>query len=293
MRYSKLLCIPLLPIALLLLLTASCIDESHTSCVQYAIATQLVDTKGNPMSESVMGKSLAYLFLNDKFDHVVTSESDGRYLISFDGSSKASLVVFGNMNTDSFHIRTPNVGDDISETSVDLIPGTRAADLQNIYTAHLYYGRYDYTADSAGSTKVVVLPLLDRQVKLHVVVQELRETYGDGDYKIVLDGLRNAVAFDGTVIGDSVTYHPTASFASNGDWVSETLHTLPTKTGEAVMLLIYKGDSELWHSSIDNAGKPITLTGGEDKAVVLNVARREFSIVVEPWSDYLNQKTSF
>jgi hypothetical protein len=277
----------------MLCLLASCIDESHVGCVQYAIATQLVDTKGDPMSELVMGKSLAYLFLNDKFDHVVTSEADGRYLISFDGNSKASLVVFGNMNTDSFHIRTPNVGDDISETSVNLIARTRAAELQDIYTAHLYYGRYDYTSESAGATKVVVLPLLDRQVKLHVVVQELRETYGEGDYKIVLDGLRNAVAFDGTVIGDSVSYHPTASFASNGDWVSETLRTLPTKTGEAVMLSIYKGDALLWHSSLDNTGKPITLTGGEDKAVVLNVARREFDLVVEPWSDYLNQNTSF
>jgi hypothetical protein len=293
MRYPKLLLNPLLSITLLLLLTASCIDESHIGCVQYAIATQLVDTKGNPMGESVSEPTLAYLFLNDKFDHVVTSESDGRYLISFDENSKASLVVFGNMNTDSFRICTPNVGDDISETSVNLIPKTRVSELQDIYTAHLYYGRYDYTADSAGSTKVVLLPLLDRQVKLHVVVQGLRETYGEGDYKIVLEGLHNAVAFDGTVIGDSVSYHPTASFANNGDLVSETLRTLPTKTGEAVMLSIYKGDSELWHSSLDSDGKQITLAGGEDKVVVINVARREFSMVVEPWSDYLNQNTSF
>lgn len=277
----------------MLCLLAGCIDESHTGCVQYAIATQLVDTKGNPMGASVVGPTLAYLFLNDKFDHVVTSESDGRYLISFDGNSKASLVVFGNMNTDSFQIRTPNVGDDISATSVSLVSKTRAAELQNIYAANLYYGCYAYTADSTLSAKVVLLPLLNRQVKLHVVVQNVRETYGDGDYKIVLEGLRNAVAFDGTVMGDSVSYQPTVSFADNGDLVSETLHTLPTKTGEAVMLSIYKDDVLLWHSSLDSEGKQITLTGGEDKAVVVNAARLAFNVVVEPWSYYLNQNISF
>ena len=140
MRYSGIM--TLFTSLLLMCFATSCVNEDNSNCVQYAITTQLVDKAGTVLPDSTVGKVNAYLFLNNKYDHIVTAESDGKYLISFDGNTKATLVAFGNMNTDSVNIHTPNEGDDISTISVGLL-ATRSSASYLSSPTYLYYGRFD------------------------------------------------------------------------------------------------------------------------------------------------------
>jgi len=283
MRYSGIR--PLFTSLLLMWLTTSCVNEDNSNCVQYAITTQLVDKAGTVLPDSTVGKVNAYLFLNNKYDHIVTAESDGKYLISFDGNTKATLVAFGNMNSDSVNIHTPNEGDDISTISVGLL-ATRSNASYFSSPTYLYYGRFDYTSTTSGSTTTALLPMYNQHARVHVVAKHLESQFGSGNYQTVLQGFRNAITFDGTVTGDSVTYSPSGALDNNDVYTSEAVNTLPTKTDESVTVSIYKDGTLLWQTSTDADGNKVTLAAGDDKAFVIDVQKLDFTLQVMSWNDY-------
>ena len=290
MRYSSTLKLPLLPIMLVLLAT-SCVNEDNSNCVQYAITTQLVDKKGTVLSDSTVGNVKAYLFLNNKFERIVTAESGGKYLISFDGNAKATLVAFGNMNSDSVSIHTPNEGDDISTISVGLL-STRSSTSYFSSPTYLFYGRFDYTSVSKGSTTTALLPMYNQHARVHVVVKHLQTQFGSGNYQIVLQGFRDAITFDGTITGDSVTYSPSAAFDTDDNYTSESINTLPTKSDEYVTVSIYKDGELFWQTSTDSDGNKVTLAAEDDKCFVIDVESINVSMQVMPWSEYVVQDTT-
>ena len=291
MRYSSTLKLPLLPIMLVLLLATSCVNEDNSNCVQYAITTQLVDKKGTILPDSTVGNVRAYLFLNNKFERIVTAESGGKYLISFDGNAKATLVAFGNMNSDSVSIHTPNEGDDISTISVGLL-STRSSTSYFSSPTYLFYGRFDYTSVSKGSTTTALLPMYNQHARVHVVVKHLQTQFGSGNYQIVLQGFRDAITFDGTITGDSVTYSPSAAFDTDDNYTSESINTLPTKSDEYVTVSIYKDGELFWQTSTDSDGNKVTLAAEDDKCFVIDVESINVSMQVMPWSEYVEQDTT-
>jgi hypothetical protein len=288
MRYSSTLKLPLLPIMLVLLLATSCVNEDNSNCVQYAITTQLVDKKGTILPDSTVGNVRAYLFLNNKFERIVTAESGGKYLISFDGNTKATLVAFGNMNSDSVSIHTPNEGDDISTISVGLLSTRSSANYFSSPT-YLFYGRFDYTSVKSGSTTTALLPMYNQHAQVHVVVKHLQSKFGNGNYQIVLQGFRNAITFDGTITGDSVTYSPSAAFDTDDKYTSESINTLPTKSDEYVTVSIYKDGELFWQTSTDSDGNKVTLAAEDDKCFVIDVESINVFLQVMPWSEYVEQ----
>jgi len=283
MRYSGIMI--LFTSLLLMWLTTSCVNEDNSNCVQYAITTQLVDKSGTVLPDSTVGKVNAYLFLNNKYDHIVTAESDGKYLISFDGNTKATLVAFGNMNTDSVNIHTPNEGDDISTISVGLL-ATRSSASYFSSPTYLYYGRFDYTSTTSGTTTTALLPMYNQHARVHVVAKHLESQFGSGNYQTVLQGFRNAITFDGTITGDSVTYSPSGALDNNDVYTSEAVNTLPTKTDESVTVSIYKDGTLLWQTSTDADGNKVTLAAEDDKAFVIDVQKLDFTLQVMSWNDY-------
>jgi len=270
---------------LVMWLATSCVDEDNSNCVQYALTTQLVDKNGDVLPDSTVGSVKAYLFLNNKFDHLVTAESDGKYLISFDGNVKASLVVFGNMNSDSVSIHTPNEGDDISTISVGLL-ATRSSASYFSSPTYLYYGRFDYTSTTSGSTTTALLPMYNQHARVHVVAKHLQSQFGNGNYQIELLGFRNAITFDGTITGDSVTYSPSGTFDNNDVYTSEAVNTLPTKKDEYVTVQIYKDGTLLWKTSTDANGNKVTLAAEDDNVFVIDVQKIDIVMQVMPWIDY-------
>jgi hypothetical protein len=296
MRYSGRIRNSLFSILLLsLLLITSCIDESHDMCMQYAVTAHLVDKNGKTLPDSTVDSVKAYLFIDDKFDHAVTPESDGYYLVSFDKSSTMNLVLIGLPEKDSLNISTPSRSDDIGSISVSALESSSkgAASGDYVLPSRLYYGRFDYLPDSTstGSGSAVVT-MTNKPVTLHVVVEELLDIYGEGSYSVVLSGLHDAVAFDGSVTGDSITCTPEMSFDSKENLCSGAFHTFPTKSGESVTVSIYKGGLLMWQSSEDYLGNSITLSGGDDKCIIVDVGSRNLSLQVMPWSEYLQQSTT-
>jgi len=280
MRYSG-----IMTSLLLMCFATSCVNEDNSNCVQYAITTQLVNKSGTVLSDSTVGKVKAYLFLNNKYDHIVTAESDGKYLISFDGNTKATLVAFGNMNTDSVNIHTPNEGDDINTISVGLL-ATRSSASYFSSPTYLYYGRFDYTSTTSGSTTTALLPMYNQHARVHVVAKHLESQFGSGNYQTVLQGFRDAITFDGTVTGDSVTYSPSGALDNNDVYTSEAVNTLPTKADESVTVSIYKDGTLLWQTSTDADGNKVTLAAEDDKAFVIDVQKLDFTLQVMSWNDY-------
>jgi len=243
------------------------------------------------LSDSTVGNVKAYLFLNNKFERIVTAESGGKYLISFDGNAKATLVAFGNMNSDSVSIHTPNEGDDISTISVGLL-STRSSTSYFSSPTYLFYGRFDYTSVSKGSTTTALLPMYNQHARVHVVVKHLQTQFGSGNYQIVLQGFRDAITFDGTITGDSVTYSPSAAFDTDDNYTSESVNTLPTKSDEYVTVSIYKDGELFWQTSTDSDGNKVTLAAEDDKCFVIDVESINVSMQVMPWSEYVEQDTT-
>lgn len=262
-------------------------------CMQYAIKARLVDKSGNTLPDSTVNSVKAYLFINNKFDHYLTPESDGRYLVSFDKNATINLVVFGLPEKDSLNISTPSQEDNIDSISVRALENSSKAPNGGNYIlpARLYYGRFDYLPDSTSSNDIMVT-MANKQVTLHLVIKELHDVYGeDSNYSVTLSGLRSAISFNGSVAGDSITCTPSMSFNDKEDLCSEAFHTFPTKSGESVTISIYRENSLVWQSSEDYLGKSITLSAGENKCIIVDVGSSNFSLQVIPWDDYIAQST--
>ena len=262
-------------IALASLCLSSCINEDDSQCVQYAITPKVVDGNGKALPDTVAGRLHAYLFLNGKFDHIVTAESNGRFLLSFDGSKKASLVMVGS-GADGTSVAQPYFGEDIDSVMVN----TSSPE-------SIYYGQFDYTSQVHDSVKSVEVKLVNMHATLRVAVRELHEYYGDGNYSVKLSGLRNSLSYDGTVTGDSVTYAPKSSFISDQVLLTDSVNTLPTATNEAVTVGIYKNGTRIWQSSKDSAGNEVKLNPGDNKVVTIDCGYRTFGFTVLSWNEFL------
>jgi len=254
---------------------ASCINEDDSQCVQYTIMTKVVDSNGNTLSDTVAGRLHAYLFLDGKYDHTVTAEPDERFLLSFDGSKKASLIIVGS-KTGGTNIAPPYEGEDIDSVMV-----------HTSSPEGVYYGQFDYTSQNHDSISSVTVKLVEMHAVLRVAVRELHEYYGNGNFSVKLSGLRNSLSYDGAVTGDSITYSPTSSFISDEVLLTDSVNTLPTATNETVTIGIYKNGEQIWRSNEDNTGKTITLNAGDNKVVTIDCGYQTFGFTVLSWNSFL------
>ena len=258
-----------------LFVLTSCVNEDDSACVQYVITTKTVDGDGKTLPDSVAGRLHAYLFLDGKFDHTVTAEADGRFLLSFDGSRKASLIIVGSKNGKE-NIAPPKDGENIDSVMV-----------QTLFPEDIYYGQFDYTSQNRDSVSNVEVKLVNMRATLRVAVRELHEYYGDGNYSVKLSGLRNSLSYNGAVTGDSVTYAPKSSFISDQVLLTDSVNTLPTATNEAVTVGIYKDGEPIWQSSKDSAGNAVKLNPGDNKVVTIDCGYRTFGFTVLPWNEFV------
>ena len=148
LRYShNLLLLPLLS------LFASCINDDYTNCVQCSVSVSQTDSAGNALPSEVKGNMMAYLFIDGKFDHIVTSDADGSYKISYDGrQGNASLVALGTSDKDSAQVFTPSVGADMNSMSVSVKRDSVTGEY--LLPSSLYYGTYAISSQTAGSGAV-------------------------------------------------------------------------------------------------------------------------------------------
>jgi hypothetical protein len=250
----------------------SCINESDAGCVQYSAKPCLEYNDGVEHSDPAVKSVKAYLFSDGKFDHSVEAGSDGRFPVSFDGSKSTTLVMLGYPDNDSLSVNMPKEGESISEVSLSLLLSKG-----NLSPEGFYYGRFDYAPSTSDTlNKEISVALYSKRATVKVVVENLENKYGSGgNYSIELSGFRSKVSFDGTIGGDSVTYSPKVAFDNSNNLCSDAVNTLPTKKGEDVTVTILRDDVIIWQFSDDSQGNAITLLGGDNKVVVVDVTHKE------------------
>ena len=218
----------------------------------------------------------AYLFIDGRFSRTVEPERDGRYLISFDGTAKASLVFFAATKADTATVRTPAEGERMEAAAVKAGGLTRAGVQGQDSLSGIYYGRYDYSSPTGSADLQVAVPVSNRCARIRVVIKRIVEYYGKGGgYTLSITGLRGSLNYDGTVTGDSVTYTPSAAFDAEGKLCTAPLKVLPNATGEHLTLTLYKDGKMLWQSGVDQNRKPVTLSAGDDVVMIADVERND------------------
>ena len=290
--YHHLLLLPLLS------LLASCINDDYSDCVQCSVIVSQTDSIGNALTAKVKGNMMAYLFIDGKFDRIVTSDPDSSYKVSYDGrNGNASLVAIGSSDKDSAQIFTPAVGSDMNSISVsvkrDPITG------EYILPSSLYYGTYAISSQSAGMSAVYGnIVMKKKPATVHVVIRQLKEFFGDRNYKVVLSGFRSTMTFAGQITGDSIKYSPSANFDAANQLVTGSINTFPTMQNEYVTVSVFSnpdgsGKSRssmtqlIWSINRDSYGNRVTLNSGDDKVIIVDCSSKQLILNVMPWSEYL------
>ena len=290
--YHHLLLLPLLS------LLASCINDDYSDCVQCSVIVSQTDSIGNALTAKVKGNMMAYLFIDGKFDRIVTSDPDSSYKVSYDGrNGNASLVAIGSSDKDSAQIFTPAVGSDMNSISVsvkrDPITG------EYILPSSLYYGTYAISSQSAGMSAVYGnIVMKKKPATVHVVIRKIKEFLGDSNYKVVLSGLRSTMTFAGQITGDSIEYSPSAVFDTSNQLVTSSINTFPTMQNEYVTVSVFSnpdgsGKSRssmtqlIWSINRDSYGNRVTLNSGDDKVIIVDCSSKQLILNVMPWSEYL------
>jgi hypothetical protein len=287
--------------SLLLLVTSGCIDDGGSSCVQYNVGIRLTDKSGDILPDSVAGSVKAYMFIGGKYSREVTSEPDGHYYISFDNSRTMQLVAIGAGTGDSVLLIPPTPGDDIGSVCARLKSSNAVAAKSNASQSrsttvtevtpmnYICYGSFSYEPGSTAKDSVMAtLMMTNKNVRIHIVIRHLLSQMGPGHYTVRLDGFRNALAFDGTIKGDSVSYEPSGRFDTDGEYITDIINALPTFPGETVTFTLYKDGNRIFSSNKDDAGAAITLTPEDDKAIVVDVGHMGISLNIMPWSEVNN-----
>ena len=277
--------LPMLPILVLLyaLSLSSCIYDDGSQCVQYTLTLKLSDTSGRALPDSLSGTIKAYMFVDGLYDRTIEQESGGISYVSFDGRSSVTFVAISSPGGDSLTLHTPTEGTKISNLWAEL-PQTRSSLVSR--QPSLYYGSLSYTPESMPSSTVsAVLPLYNKRSRVCVVVRHIVSQFGAGDYGIRLSGFRRGISYGGETTGDSVTYNPRSRITRSGDLVSDTLSTLPTATSDKITETLIKDGKNATSFTTDDSGKPITIGGGEDRCIVIDVSKVRASVTIVPWGE--------
>lgn len=277
----------LLPCAAIVLPAACGIVEDGSMCVQYSVVPKPVTKTGETLPDTLTGGMKAYLFIDGRFNRTVEPEADGRYLVSFDGRGKASVVFFAVRKADTAIVRTPDEGERMEAAAIKAEGLARAGVQAQDSLSGIYYGRYDYESPTTNGNIQISVPVSNQCARIRVVVKRVVEYYGKANgYTLSISGLRGSLAYDGTVIGDSVVYTPPATFDDEDRLCTPPLTVLPNARGEHVTLTLYKDGKMLWQSGVDQDRKPVTLNAEDDVVMIADVERNDMFIQVMTWQQY-------
>lgn len=265
----------------------SCIGDDRGDCVQHDVSARLADKMGHSVPDSMARRSSAYLFLNGKYERNILADPDGRYPVSYNGCDAVSLVVFGDKNINGFTLFP--VTKDVNETDIAVRIDSLLQPADSAEQSRLYYGNLDYSRITPEEDNCAEVCMYDRLARLHVILDDLSDFYGPGKFSVVLGNLRNTLTYGGTVTDDTVSVSPVLHREADGTLVSGTVATFPSMS--PIKVSVYKDGVFLVSTYQDSSSRPITLSDGDDKAIVIMAGHGLFKIRVMPWSEYLSQSS--
>jgi hypothetical protein len=262
-----------------------CIRDGRGGCVQYEVSARLVDQAGNTVPDSVARRSSAFLFLNGKYARSISAGSDGCYPLSYNGCDAVSLVVFGDKDIHGFTLSTLTGGVSMDSTAVRLDSLLQPTDTMR--QSRLYYGNLDCSRITPEENNSIRIYMYDRLARLHVILSGLTKFYGEGTFSVTLGGLHNTFTYGGTVRDDTVSITPGLYRREDGSFVSGTVAIFPSSS--PVRVSIWKDGVLLASTDEDSSAHPITVTEGDDKAIIITSGLDNLNIRVMPWSECVSQ----
>ncbi len=275
------LCVTLLPLSLV-----SCIGDDRGECVQYDMSAKLVSRSGDTVPDTVARRSSAYLFINGMYERSIPAAADGRYHLGYNGCDAVSLVVFGDKDIHGFTLYPVTRGVSVSGTAVRIDSLLQPAD--TTLQSRLYYGNLDCSYISSEENDSVNVCMYDRLARLHVIISgDLTGFYGAGRFSVILGGLRNTLTYGGTVSGDTVSVALGLHRKQDGTFVSGTVATF--QSSSPIRVTICRDGVPVSSTDEDSSSHPITVSEGDNKAIVITAGYGLFNIRVMPWDEYSSQ----
>lgn len=268
---------------------ACSIYDHYPDCKQCTVRVELRDSVGGLVpSDSASDVVYLYYFVNGSYKGMIPRESNGRFRLLGDEGDSITYVAVAGRRPDQYDLNTPVPGESIHDVWLQL--RTQRAEVSQ-QPAAIYYGKAtseDFGEDEDGTK---VFTLRDIRSRVRVWVRGLKRRFGDGNYRILIEGLRSGLQYDGATGGEYVNYETQGAFetGNNDIWKTQPITVLPS-TGATLSLKIYKQDGTLlFNRTEDEEGKPLVLKS--DKDVVLVVAasdQGDFTIKVVPYEDVMN-----
>lgn len=269
--------------AAVLLMLASCTiydDYPHRS--QHDIVLRVTDESGNILPDSEAPVDEVYAFVDGIYVGKYAKEADGKIRIVLRKGEEMTFVAATGSNSEEFTLREPQLGERISNNWLQLVD---PEDHKQPSPSAIYYGSYTSTADDPEESETLIT-LSDVRAHVHVHVKGLKSRYGEGNYRVVIEGLNSGICYDGSGGGRLINYEMGGSFNSQGDWITPAATVLPTN-GEQVRLKIYKEDGALlFESDHDEEGNPLAVARGSDVVFQVSILQEaNISIKILPFED--------
>lgn len=239
--------------------------DDNQSLSQASFFLNVVDSTGAGVPSSNVTLAPLYCFVNGFYSRTLTPEADGTYRYVFGSEDSVCLVSLAGRDPSEYSLAVPREGESIHNVWLSL-DGAASGEMSSSPSA-VYYGLWKGTG--AGFAKVgtdVPITLQDKRGKVHVLIKGLRERFGDGTYRVFIDGLRGQLAYDGTTqLSAMSTVELSGDFIpSTGDWLSKPVTTLTT-SGNSVNVRLYKQDGTLlFKRNKDDDGQPLRVRENSD-----------------------------
>lgn len=275
----------------------SCIYDKYPGRRQYDISIQLMDNTGMVLPESVAHLNNIYWFVNGVYQKTVYADSDGKYRLSFNAGDRVTFVALAGSDSDMYTVYEPHEGESITNTWLQL---NTNGSIMGPQPSGIYYGCLDVVpevnTEDLEEDVSYTLTMHEVRAKARVLIKGLEGRYGKGSYRIVMEGLRSGIAYDGSSTGRYVNYDMTPDksygdgFDDLGNYWTEPIYVLPTRDEEPVRLLVYKANGELlFDRDIDEEGAPLLINEGEDVVLVIQASYiTELGVTIVPWSQIDN-----
>jgi hypothetical protein len=273
-----------------LVVSTSCIREDVDGCQQYNITVTIADADGNDITSSgVVSAVDLYLFDESGFVRMVPQGSSSDFFFGEEKSKTMMLVGWGNLNADSLKIPQLTVGTSLEDARIELL---QRVDGNELPCNDLFYCKSALSGATTRSMdeESVVLQLKRLSSAVSVRTSSFAEYFHITEMdscKIVVRSIGSSLNFLANLVGDTVNYEPEVIKKPKGDFYVSPFRVFPTKSGENLIISIYRSQELLFKTATDDDGDSLYAPAGSVLNVSIDFANARIKVTVDvtPWKD--------
>lgn len=264
------------------LLLQGCVTEEN--CYHGLLSDGLRPTyyaaDGSVEVDTVARIAGVYEFVNGTFRQALERRANGTYALPVNDCDNIQVVALATHISDDFNMQVPEEGTPMSSVWASLMSTTQG-NLQ-VASGRVWYGCWTYPSGER-LTGEIPLPMTNRAARVSVVVDHLKEHYGEGTYSVRVSGFRRSISYDGTLSGSVLDYRPRYAI-ENDRLTTAAVTALPADANGITVEVLRDGKTALTVTTGQD-GKPITLDAGEDKTVEIDAMTAKVTVSVGNWQE--------